>query len=102
MSKPYHAYARKPPAFYAQLYRENGLTGGHIIKLGPNNDIAAKEACAAWPGGMQVGGGINEDNAKEWLNAGASKVSSVAIVTAQRLDLHLRSRGAMRYGKRGA
>ena len=66
---------RKPPAFYAELYRTNGLTGGHIIKLGPNNDVAAKEAVAAWQGGMQVGGGINEDNAKEWLDAGASKVS---------------------------
>lgn len=66
---------RKPPAFYAELYRTNGLTGGHIIKLGPNNDVAAKEAVAAWQGGMQVGGGINEDNAKDWLDAGASKVS---------------------------
>lgn len=68
------AKSRKPPAYYAELYRANGLTGGHIIKLGPNNDKAAKEAIAAWQGGVQVGGGINEDNAGEWLSAGASKV----------------------------
>jgi hypothetical protein len=32
------------------LYREHELLGGHVIKLGPNNDTAAKEALAAWPG----------------------------------------------------
>jgi len=31
---------------------ENGLEGGHIIKLGPGNDVAAKEALAVWPGSM--------------------------------------------------
>jgi len=35
---------------YARLYKENGLTGGHVIKLGPGNDEAAKEALIAWPG----------------------------------------------------
>jgi phosphoribosylformimino-5-aminoimidazole carboxamide ribonucleotide (ProFAR) isomerase len=25
-------------------------------------------------GGLQIGGGINDQNAKEWLDAGASKV----------------------------
>lgn len=69
------AKARHPPSYFASLYRDNHLTGGHIIKLGPKNDEAAKEACSTWPGGMQVGGGINEENAEEWLKAGASKVS---------------------------
>lgn len=35
---------------------------------------AAREACAAWPGEMQVGGGINAQNAAEWIAAGAGKV----------------------------
>lgn len=48
--------------------------GGHVIKLGPNNDAAAREALAAWTGGLQVGGGISVKNAQEWLEAGASKV----------------------------
>jgi len=59
---------------FARLYKANGLEGGHVIKLGPRNDAAAKEALAAWPGGLQIGGGINDKNAEEWLNAGASKV----------------------------
>jgi phosphoribosylformimino-5-aminoimidazole carboxamide ribotide isomerase len=42
--------------------------------LGPGNEGPAKEALEAWPGGLQVGGGINDKNAKEWLNAGAEKV----------------------------
>lgn len=47
-----------------------------MIKLGPKNDEAAKEACKTWPNGLQVGGGITLDNAQEWLDAGASKVYS--------------------------
>ncbi|HEX9786010.1 MAG TPA: phosphoribosylformimino-5-aminoimidazole carboxamide ribotide isomerase [Opitutaceae bacterium] len=64
----------KPAAWYAGLYRRDGLTGGHVIKLGPGNDEAACEALAAFPGGMQIGGGITLDNAASWLEAGASHV----------------------------
>lgn len=71
--------SRKPPAYYAELYRSNGLTGGHVIKLGPGNDKAAREALAAWPQGLQVGGGINASNAQEWLDAGAEKVGVVTL-----------------------
>jgi phosphoribosylformimino-5-aminoimidazole carboxamide ribotide isomerase len=56
------------------MYRKNNLTGGHVIKLGPGNDQAAREALAAWPGGLQVGGGIQVSNAQEWIDAGAEKV----------------------------
>jgi phosphoribosylformimino-5-aminoimidazole carboxamide ribotide isomerase len=63
-----------PSAYYASLYKEHNLTGAHVIMLGPGNDAAAKEALAAWPGGMQVGGGITEKNAAEWIEAGADKV----------------------------
>lgn len=59
---------------FAKLYKDNGLTGAHVIMLGPNNDTAAREALSAWPGGLQVGGGINDKNAKEWMEAGADKV----------------------------
>lgn len=62
------------PASFAARYRADNLTGGHIIKLGNGNDEAAREALAAWPGGMQLGGGINADNAQTWLDAGASHV----------------------------
>ncbi|BGP54412.1 hypothetical protein JCM8202_000846 [Rhodotorula sphaerocarpa] len=66
--------SEKPSSYYATLYREHNLRGGHVIKLGPGNDEAATAALNAWPNGLQVGGGINESNAKEWLDAGAEKV----------------------------
>ncbi len=62
------------PGEFAAMFRGDGLAGGHVIKLGPGNDEAAREALAAWPGGMQVGGGITAANAIEWLEAGASHV----------------------------
>ncbi len=60
--------------WYASRYREDALGGGHVIKLGPGNDVAARDALASWPGGMQVGGGISLTNAREWLEVGASHV----------------------------
>jgi len=61
-------------AYYAELYRKDDLRGGHVIMLGPGNSEAARQALAAYPGGLQVGGGINCDNALEWLKAGASQL----------------------------
>jgi phosphoribosylformimino-5-aminoimidazole carboxamide ribotide isomerase len=67
-------------AYFAEMYRLDNLTGGHIIKLGPNNEEAAKEALQAWPGGMQIGGGINLNNACDWLAHGASHVIVTSCV----------------------
>ncbi len=64
----------EPPAAFAARYRDDGLAGGHVIKLGPGNEGAAREALEAWPDGLQLGGGIDLDNAEEWLEAGAAKV----------------------------
>ena len=64
----------RPAAWFAEKFRADGLTGGHVIKLGPGNEAAAREALAAWPGGLQVGGGITAENAAGWLDAGASHV----------------------------
>lgn len=61
-------------AYYANLYRENHLTGGHVIALGPGNKEQALKALAAWPQGLQFGGGVNNENATEFLDAGASHV----------------------------
>jgi len=66
--------ATQSPAWYARTYAADHLTGGHIIKLGPGNDDAAREALTAWPHGLQIGGGITAQNASQWLDAGASKV----------------------------
>ena len=61
--------------YYASLYKEASLLGAHVIMLGPGNEEAAREALAAWPGKLQVGGGITEKNAREWIEAGAERVS---------------------------
>jgi len=61
-------------SYYAELFKRDGLRGGHVIMLGPNNEAAAKEALAAYPGGLQVGGGIRADNAEQYIDAGASHV----------------------------
>jgi phosphoribosylformimino-5-aminoimidazole carboxamide ribotide isomerase len=74
--------ASEPSAWFSELYRGDQLRGGHIIKLGPGNDEAATDALAAWPGGMQVGGGITADNGKEWLDRGASHVIVTSYVFA--------------------
>lgn len=64
----------RPAAWYAELYRRDGLTGGHVIQLGPGNEAAARAALAAYPGGLHLGGGVTLDNARAWLDAGASHV----------------------------
>ena len=64
----------RSPAWFAELYKKDGIRGGHVIMLGKGNVDAAKAALAAYPGGLQVGGGITADNALEYLNAGASHV----------------------------
>ncbi len=59
-------------AYYAKLYREHQLQGGHVIALGPGNKEEAIKALSTWPQGLQFGGGVNNDNAAEFLEAGAS------------------------------
>src|SRR5699024_10046762 len=60
--------------YYADMFAKDNLTGGHVIMLGDGNKEAAIEALKAYPNGLQVGGGINADNAEEFLTAGASHV----------------------------
>ena len=64
--------SERSAAWYAELYQSDGLTGGHVIMLGPGNEPEARSALRAYPGGLQVGGGINLENAAGWLEAGAS------------------------------
>ncbi|MDE6915746.1 MAG: phosphoribosylformimino-5-aminoimidazole carboxamide ribotide isomerase, partial [Lachnospiraceae bacterium] len=73
--------AGKDAAYYARLYRDSGLKGGHIILLNPVTSAyyeatraQALAALAAYPGGLQIGGGVNADNAVGYLEAGASHV----------------------------
>src|SRR5262245_38018604 len=61
-------------AWFADLSRRDGLAGGHVIMLGPGNEAEALAALAAFQGGLQIGGGVNADNARVWLDAGAAHV----------------------------
>lgn len=72
--------AVNPPSYYAELYRKDGLSGGHVIKLGPGNDAAALDALAAYPGGLQLGGGVNAQNASSFIEAGAAAVIVTSFV----------------------
>lgn len=71
----------KDSAYFANLYKDNKLFGGHVIilnKAGTEDYEASKDeaikAFKAFPNGLQVGGGINDENAAEFIEAGASHV----------------------------
>ena len=66
--------SEKSAAWFAELYRRDALFGGHVIMLGAGNEMAARAALKTFPGGLQIGGGINSENARGWLDAGASHV----------------------------
>lgn len=59
---------------YAEMFKRDGLAGGHVIMLGPGNESEALKALAAFPGGLQIGGGITAENAAFYLERGASHV----------------------------
>ena len=74
-------------AFYAEMYRDAGLKGGHIILLNPAESSFFEEtkrqamrALQSYPGGLQIGGGITPQNAGEYLDAGASHVIVTSYV----------------------
>jgi phosphoribosylformimino-5-aminoimidazole carboxamide ribotide isomerase len=66
--------SEKPSSWFADLYRRDHLEGGHVIMLGSGNEPAALEALRSYPGGLQIGGGIHQENARHYLDAGASHV----------------------------
>ena len=79
--------SKQDAAFYANMYKEAGIHGGHIILLNAKDSeyyAATKEqalkALSAYPGGLQIGGGITAENAEEFLVAGASHVIVTSYV----------------------
>lgn len=73
--------------YYANLYREKGIQGGHIILLNPVSSdyyeatrAQALKALHAYPQGLQIGGGINDANARMYLEEGASHVIVTSFV----------------------
>jgi len=79
--------SEKDASFYAKMYREDGLARGHVILLNPPSSeyyettrSQALRALKAYPGGLQIGGGITAENAAEYLEAGASHVIVTSYV----------------------
>ena len=79
--------AKQSAKRYAKRYKKDGLTGGHIIMLNSldssmyaETKIQALKALKAYPGAMQVGGGINNRTAKEFIDAGATHVIVTSFV----------------------
>jgi phosphoribosylformimino-5-aminoimidazole carboxamide ribotide isomerase len=66
--------SQKSAEWYAELYKKDGLKGGHIIMLGAGNEDAAIKALKAYPNGLQIGGGILKENAKKYIESGASAI----------------------------
>lgn len=73
--------------YFARLYRKDGLKGGHVILLNPPSSqyyeqtkVQALKALEAYPGGLQIGGGITSENAEEYIGAGASHVIVTSYV----------------------
>lgn len=74
-------------SFYAALYRDSGLAGGHVILLNskdsPYYESTREQAFLAlgtYPGGLQLGGGVTPENAADYLQAGASHVIVTSYV----------------------
>lgn len=69
-------------AEFARQYAADELLGGHVIMLGADDASieAASGALAAYPGGLQIGGGVNVENAASYLDAGASHVIVTSYV----------------------
>lgn len=94
-------------AFYARFYQKDGLRGGHIILLNkegtPDYEKSKQQALLAlraWPTGLQVGGGIHEENAEEFLQAGASQVIVTSYVFREgKIDWDRLKRLCERVGK---
>ena len=91
----------KAPSEFSQLYRKDGLFGGHVISLGPGNQDAAMSALKAFPGGLHMGGGITPENAALYLDAGASHVIVTSYVFLNgKIDMERLGRLVKKGGKK--
>lgn len=72
---------------FAKMYKSYGLKGGHIILLNAKDsefyraDVEqAKLALSFWPDSLQIGGGITDENARYFIDIGASHVIVTSFV----------------------
>jgi len=74
--------ATESPSYYADLYAEDDLYGGHVILLSKDQATqdVAREALRRRPNLLQVGGGVTPQNALSYLEEGASHVIVTSYV----------------------
>ncbi|MDT8717639.1 phosphoribosylformimino-5-aminoimidazole carboxamide ribotide isomerase [Clostridium sp. 19966] len=70
----------KDSSYYAEMFKRDKLIGGHVIMLGKGNDEEALKALRAYRGGLQIGGGIKDENCEIYLENGASHVIVTSYV----------------------
>lgn len=99
--------AEQDASFYARLYKEDGIRGGHVILLNKagtfyyEEDVAqARLALTEYPGGLQLGGGITAENAGMFLDMGASHVIVTSYVFSEgKIDYERLKRMLLAVGK---
>lgn len=79
--------SEKGGGYYGKLYKDLNLPGGHVIILNRKGSEyyeasrqQAIDALAAYPRGLMIGGGVTDENAAEYIDAGASHVIVTSFV----------------------
>ena len=74
-------------AWFARMFKKDGVEGAHVVLLNSKDSKfyhasreEALKAIKAYPGGLQVGGGVNAMNAPSYIEAGASHVIVTSYV----------------------
>lgn len=82
--------SERDSSYFAELFRKDDVRGGHVILLNKADDLLfeatrqqALLALKTFPGGLQIGGGINPDNAAEYIESGASHVIVTSYVFSE-------------------
>ena len=87
-------------AYYAEMFKKDGLTGGHVIMLGTGNEEAAFLALQTYPNGLQIGGGITDENAKKYIDAGATHIIVTSFIFHDgKLDMERLEKLVQKVGK---
>ena len=80
-------------ADYADLYKKKNLRGGHVILLNPagseyyeEDRRQAEEALAAYPEGLQVGGGITVENDTKGVTSVSGKTVTISASGSYTVD----------------
>lgn len=79
--------SERDASYFARIFQRDGLKGGHVILLNPSSSPyfeatreQAFQALETYPGALMIGGGVDDDNARFYLEKGASHVIVTSFV----------------------